>query len=293
MTRILVPALLALTALPAAAQDAGNGLSFGGEAKLEYVNANSDFWAFSGKANLSWRSGGLLGFDASADTIYLDDGTDLTNFWGALVLSTGAGEFAIGAPRPLVDSLQVMPRFSTSRVLDLETSFLRGPITTVASAQDNGVTPGVTYKNSSGSLTYGAGYHHLNDGDSVDILEGIMRYEAGATTFFISGEYADVSGDNVSLMQIGALHSADRFQLGAAFSQLSSSDTIHSLRLYGSFDVMASLTVRGDALMVQDASDIYSLSATYSMPSGLFIEGGGSKITNSDEIYDIGVGFKF
>ena len=296
MTRLLVPALVALTAIPAAAQDA-NGLSFGGEVKLEYLDAGpSHLWAFDGDVAASWRSGGLLGFDASVDTTYLDgdgSGEDLTNIWAALVLSTGAGEFAVGAPRPLVDTLGVMPKFSSSRVLDLETSFLRGPITTLASASDNGVTPGVTWKQSSGNLTYGAGYHHLNDGDNVDILEGIMRYQAGATTLFISGEFAETEGPNVTVLQIGGLHDADRFDLGAALSQFDAGDTRHSLRLYGSFDVMQSLTLRGDALLIQDASDVYSLSATYGMENGLFIEGGGSKIGGSDEIYDIGVGFKF
>lgn len=296
MTRLLLPAILALTALPAAAQDA-NGLSFGGEVKLEYLDAaGSHLWAFDGDVAASWRSGGLLGFDASVDTTYLDgsgSGDHLTNIWAALVLSTDAGEFAVGAPRPLVDTLGVMPKFSSSRVLDLETSFLRGPITSIASAQDNGVTPGVTWKQDTGNLTFGAGYHHLNDGDNVDILEGVMRYQAGATTFFITGEFADVEGPNVTLLQIGAFHDADRFDLGAALSQIDSSDTRHSLRLYGSFDVMQSLTLRGDALLIQDTSDVYSLSATYGMENGLFIEGGGSKIGGSDEIYDIGVGFKF
>lgn len=294
MTRILVPALLALTALPAAAQD-GNGLSFGGDVKLEYLNANSDLWALDGDVGLSWRSGGLLGFDAALDTTYIDSngGTDdFTNVWAALVLSTGAGEFAVGAPRPLIETMQVMPKFSTSRVLDLETTFLRGPLTPLASASDNGVTPGITWKKDSGSLTFGAGYHHLND-LNADMLEGIMRFQSGATTLFVSGEYADVTGDNVMILQIGGLYDTDRFDLGATLAQFDSSETTHSLRLYGSFDVMQSLSLRGDALLVQDANDIYSLSATYSMPSGLYVEGGGSKIVGSDEVYDIGIGFKF
>lgn len=293
MTRLLIPAFVALTALPAAAQD-GNGLSFGGAVKLEYVDAEStNFWAFDGDIGLSWRSGGLLGVDASVDTTYLDDGDNFTNLWGALVLSTGAGEFAVGAPRPLVDTLAVMPKFSSSRVLDLETGFLRGPITSIASASDNGITPGITWKQDTGNLTFGAGYHHLNDGDNVEILEGIMRYQTGETTFFITGEFAETEGPNATLMQIGAFHDADRFAFGAALSQLDLTDATRSLRLYGSFDVMPSLTLRGDAMMIQDASDIYSLSATYGMDNGLFIEGGGSKIGGADEIYDIGVGFKF
>ena len=293
MTRLLLPAILALSSLPAAAQEAGTGLSFGGEVKLEYLNAASDFWAFDGDIGMSWRSGGLLGFDASVDTTYLDDGSDFTNVWGALVLSTGAGEFAVGAPRPIVDSLDPMPRFSSSRVLDLQTGFLRGPITSLASSVDNGLTPGITWKQETGSLTFGAGYHHLNDGNNIDILEGAMRYQAGATTFFITGEFAETEGPNVTLLQIGAFHDADRFDLGAAFSQVNTSDTTHSVRVYGGFDLTDALTLRGDALMIQDASDIYSLSATYSLQSGLFVEGGGSKITGGREIYDIGVGFKF
>jgi hypothetical protein len=177
--------------------------------------------------------------------------------------------------------------------LDLELSFLRGAITTLASTQDNGLTPGVTYLNTSGNLTFGAGYHHLNDGQNVDVLEGVMQYKAGATTLFISGEFANVDGPNLTLMQIGALHEADRFDLGAAYSQLDGSDTIRSLRLYGSYDVMSSLAVRGDILMIQDSSDVYSLSAIYGMENGLFVEGGGTKINDGAEIYDIGIGFKF
>jgi hypothetical protein len=297
MTRLLLPAFVALTALPAAAQDGANGLTFGGELKLEYVDAFSRLLAFDGDVGLSWRSGGLLGFDAALDTTYIDqqdDSQDLTNVWAALVLSTNAGEFAIGAPRPLVETQRVMPRFSSSRVLDLEFSFLRGQVTSILSASDNGVTPGVTYLNTAGSLSYGVGYHHLNDGDNVDILEGVMNYKAGATTFFITGEFANSSSDNLSLMQIGAFHDAERFDVGAAFAQVHSSDTTHSLRLYGSYDVMPSLTLRGDMLLVQDSEDLYSLSATYNTESGLFVEGGGTKVSGSGpEIYDIGVGFKF
>lgn len=293
MRKIALATFASLAAIPAVAQTADTGLTFGGELKLEYVDSASYFWAFDGDVGLSWRSGGLLGFDASVDATYLDDGTDLTNVWAALVLSTGAGEFAVGAPRPLVDSQRVMPRFSSSRVVDLEASFLLGPFTPLASADDNGMTPGLTYMNTAGNLTYGAGYHYLNDDEDLGIIEGVMQYKAGATTLFISGEFADVDGPNVSLLQIGAFHDADRYDLGAAFTQIDQAETVHTLRFYGSYDVMQSLTVRGDVLMVQDANDLYSLSASYGLSNGLFIEGGGTKVHNGPEIYDIGVGFKF
>lgn len=291
MIRLLIPAVLALSASAVAAQD-GNGLTFGGDVKLEYLDSGSGIWAFDGDVGASWRSGGLLGFDASLDTTYLDDGSDITSVWAALVLSTGAGEFAVGAPRPLLETLAVMPRFSSSRLVDLETTPQRGSIAPFLNGLDNGMTPGVTWKQESGNLTFGAGYHHLNDAN-VDLAQGVMRYTGGATTFFINGEVATVPGSDLMILQIGALHDADRFALGAAYTHFDQSETTNSLRLYGSVDVMTSLTLRGDALLVQDSSDIYSLSATYSMDSGLYVEGGGTKMVGQDEVLDIGVGFKF
>ena len=291
MTRLLLPALVAAFALPASAQD--SGLSFGGDVKLEYLDADTNAgFALDGDVGLSWRSGGLLGFEAALDSTYLDDGADFTNVWAALVLSTGAGEFAVGAPRPLSDTERVMPRFSTSRVVDLSSNFLNGPLTGRVSAVDRGMTPGITWKQEAGSLSFGAGYHHMND-RNVDVAEGFMHYAAGATTFFITGEFATAPGPNPSLMQIGAFHDADRFDLGASLAQYDAGDTRHTVRLYGSVDVMTALTLRGDMLMVQNANDAYSVSATYSLDGGLYVEGGGTKVMGSDELFDIGVGYKF
>lgn len=293
MTRVLLPALFALAALPAAAQEAATGLTFGGEVKLEYLDANSSVWALDGDVGMTWRSGGLLGFEAALDSTHFDDGEDLTNGWAALVLSTGIGEIAVGAPRPVLETMRVMPRFSSSRVLDLTASYYTGSLVGLYSFEDNGMTPGVTWQQTTGNLSFGAGYHHLNDANS-DVAEGVMRFESGATTYFITGQFATTPGDDPSIMQIGAFHNADRFDLGAALSRLDvEGDRENALRLYGSFDVMQALTLRGDMLMLQDSDDLYSLSATYSMDNGLFVEGGGTKLPDDNEIYDIGVGFKF
>lgn len=291
MTRYLIPALVAFASIPAAAQD-GSGLTFGGDVKLEYTDAGSGVWALDGDVSASWRSGGALGFDAALDTTYLDDGSDFTNLWAALVLSTGAGEFAVGAPRPLVDSMAVMPRFSSSRLVDLETSLLSGMVAPLASAVDSGLTPGVTWTQEAGNLTFGGGYHHLND-ENVDLAQGVMRFEAGATSLFINGEFATAPGSDATTLQIGALHDADRFDIGAAFTRFDAGDTINTVRLHGSVDVMSALSLRGDALLIQDSSDIYSLSASYSLDNGLYVEGGGTKVVGQDEILDIGVGYKF
>ena len=57
-------------------------------------------------------------------------------------------------------------------------------------------------------MTFGAGYHHLNDGNNFDIIEGAMRYQAGSTTFFITGEYGDESDADERYFAACALYQA-------------------------------------------------------------------------------------
>lgn len=185
-----------------------------------------------------------------------------------------------------------MPRFSSSRLVDLQTWGLNGTFAPLASAADSGVTPGVTWTQEAGNLTFGGGYHHLN-GENIDLTQGVMRYTGGATTLFINGEFATTPGSDVTTLQIGALHDADRFDLGAAFTRIDAGDTVNSVRVHGSVDVMSALTLRGDALLIQESSDIYSMSATYRLDNGIYVEGGGTKAVGQDEVLDIGIGYKF
>ncbi|MBL9045819.1 MAG: hypothetical protein JNK34_00670 [Tabrizicola sp.] len=293
MTRFLVPALLALSALPAAAQDS-SGLSYSGEVKLEYLDANSSYWSLAGDAALTWRSGGLFGFDAAVDTVVIDRGSDFTNYWAAAVLSFGSGELAIGAPRPVFLTQEVQPKFGTSRLVDLELSFVRGGFARIASAEDPGMTPGITYTHKLDSVTFAAGYHRIdNSSTELNIYEGLMRYDGGATQYFISAEHVATPSDDATFLSIGARHDADRFDLGATLSKFKTSDTTLTARLYGSYDIMPGLSIGADYLAIQDTDDVYSLGARYEMDSGLFVEGGVSELSGSNEVYDIGVGFSF
>lgn len=295
MRSFLLASLIATTSFPALAQTAETGLTFGGKVELEYIDANTThLWAFDGDVRASWRSGGLLGFDAALDTTYLEDGSELTNVWAALVLSTGAGEFAVGAPRPVLDRFKVMPDFSSSSVLDADISILTSDYATLASGFDNGMTPGLTYVGASGNLNYGGGYHRISDETvSIDVLQGAMTYEAAGTTYFINGEFVDSPGSDLTVMRIGALHDTDRFDVGTSLTQFRNSETRHILRLYGSVNVVDTLSLSGDLLLVTDSPDLYSLSGRYEMANGLFVEVGGTKIQDEPEIYDIGVGLRF
>lgn len=292
MSRPLLALLLALSALPVAAQD--SGLSYSGEVKLEYLDANSSYWTFAGDAALAWRSGGLFGFDAAVDTVIVDDGEDFTNYWAAAVLSFGSGELAIGAPRPVLLAHKVQPKFGTSRLVDLELAFVNGGLAKLFSAQDPGMTPGITYSHQLDSVIFAAGYHRIDLGaDEFNIYEGLMRYDGGSTQYFISAEHVATPSDDATFLSIGARHDADRFDLGATLTKARTSDTTLTARLYGSYDIMPGLSIGADYLAIQDEDDIYTLGAKYEMDSGLFVEGGVSELNGSSEVYDVGVGFKF
>lgn len=299
MMRVSLLALLAVGAIApsvASAFDLGNGLAVTGSVKLEYDKYESDDTAvLDADLGLSWRSGGLIGFDAALDSTYIGESDEaLTNIWAALVFSTDMGEFSVGAPRPVVESMAVLPRFGTSRLLDLETSFARGPLSTAAGFEDNGFAPGLAFTGQSGSVSYGLSYHRFEiGGDDLDLIQGVMNYSNGATTLFISGELGDLLSVDPSVVKIGGLYSADVYSFGGELARVDyGSEGITTGRLFGTYDVMPELTVKGDMLLIESSENIYSLGAEYRFGQLGFVEGGASFVDN-DQIYDIGVGLKF
>lgn len=297
MLRLPLLSALALATLSttALAYDLGNGMVGSGEVKLEYVDGGEETTVLSADYLLSWRSGGALGFDAALDTLYSSHAsTDVTNIWAALVLSTSYGDFAVGAPRPVLETMGVMPRFSSSRLLDVETTFARGPYATLVSYDDPGVTPGLSYMQSGGDLSYGLSLHRLvQNGEDTGIVEAAMNFARGQTTFFITGEFIEADKDDVTHVQIGALHAGDRFELGAVLGNVLQSGDNHLVgRAYGSYAILPALTVKGDVLAIRDSRDLYSVSAEYTFGQTGFVEGGATMV-GSDAIYDLGVGLKF
>lgn len=301
MMRGSLLALLALGVLsPAArAHDLGNGLAVTGDVKLEYtaLDHGSDHLTAAGDASLTWRSGGMLGFDAALDTLYLlDDGDDLTNVWAALVLATPVGDFALGAPRPVRETMAVMPRFSSSRLLDLELIAFNRSITGMASFADNGMTPGIAYDTTLGQLSWGLSFHRIDSGSGdADFYQGAMNYRSGATTWFVNGEIVDAPGSNGSSLQIGGLHEADRYALGAALGNIDMGPNSYYGRVYGSYDVLPALAVKGDAMTIENGPDLLSISSEYRFGRAGYVAGGVTFIDDSsnDRLYDIGVGLRF
>ena len=289
--------ILAIPALPSAtfAFDLGGGLTGTGRVELEYNDSFGDSTIATADLAMSWRSGAVLGFDAALETIYFDKlGDDFTNLWGAVVLTTSFGEIAIGAPRPVTETMRVLPEFSSSREFDLEASLVLGPYITSFSFGNNGITPGLAFTASAGDLSYGLSYHQIKDGgDRFDFYEGAMNYVSGQTTYFITAEVLDSNVSDGTSVTIGALHTADRLAFGGSVGQ---SDfvgpNITTVRLMASYDVLPALTITGDYLNIESLDEVFALSAEYRFGQIGFVQAGVTSL-RGDESYDIGVGVKF
>lgn len=291
---------VAIAAMPASvlAEDLGNGLSVSGSVKLEYVDAEggNSTAAFDTDVSLSWRSSGMLGFDAALDSIYVDQsGTDLfTNAWASLVLVTGVGEFSIGAPRPVVETMRPLPRFSTSRLVDAGSEFHRGNLGIMLGAADGTIAPGLAFKGTSGTLSYGFSFNRYDIGSSdADLFQGVMRYDSGALSLYIAAQIAQAADDATS-MAIGGIYDADRMTFGAELTKIdgTSSDKT-TMRLLAGYDITPAMSVTADYLAIDGSTDdLLSLSGHYDLGNVLFIEGGATFDSDS-ETYDIGIGLEF
>ncbi|MFZ1471065.1 MAG: hypothetical protein WAT09_19115 [Paracoccaceae bacterium] len=296
-SRVATAAILALSGLSTAAFafDRG-GLNGTGRIELEYADIDGKSYPnASGDISLSWRSGAVLGFDAALDTtVLLDDGDDFTNIWGALVLSTSVGNFSIGAPQPVTETLKVMPELTSARIIGVEFGPLIGPKVVTDSYFDTGMTPGLAFTSTTGDLRYGLSYHQIDAAiTTIDYYEGAMVFVGDRNSYFIMGELARYPGDDETMLQIGAQHQADRYSFGAALTRAEfSSVSRSSLRLYGGYDLLPALTVKGDYLIVDNFDDLFSVSAEYRIGDVGYVEGGATYFSD-DMIYDIGLGLKF
>lgn len=300
-----VAALLAGTS-SVAALDFGNGFSLVGDVELEYfdTDAGSDVTFGLSDLILSWRNqnGGGLGFgvDASVVSLHeLDSGEDSAGLYLAAVFGTSFGEFAVGRPRSLLDTMIDTPDIGSSRLISLELGGLNGSFyaRSVLLQDGSGGSYGATFKGTSGALTYGLGVHRVEDDGSANFLEGIVTYKTGGAEVYAGYERIGVSGSDIDKLTLGGEYSADRWSFGGQYANLSSGGTSRDLyKLFGDYKVTDALTV---GVQYQDQeipfdAKLYGVSGTYSFGTG-FAELGVGRINSSGDTNfgTASIGFRF
>jgi hypothetical protein len=305
--RISLPATLFIVGLsaPALALDFGNGFSLNGEVELEY------FYSGGEDASLGWidvtfgwrsQSGGAVGFgfDLGVDSTQLfESGDDFTAYWGGLVLTTSAGDFTIGAPRPVIDVLFQTPNVGGSNYFDLLLQQFTGPLATYIVRQTNINAYGVSFIGESGNLKYGAYYADV-EGVDAEIVQIAGAYQIGATLIQGGAELINSGPEEFTTIALGVTQDFDRFSVGAAISDLSGSTATfdgRSIKLFGDYQVTDAFILGAQIENIDSAVDatLYGLTGEYGFGSGGYARLGvlESDQSNSDTILDAAVGFRF
>lgn len=294
-------------ATPGAALDFGNGFQLTGDVELEYFSSD-DFDGSAGFADLtlSWRSQGgaglSYGFDLTVDTIQnFEEDTSFTNVWGGLVVGTGFGEFTLGNPRPLLDTLGNAPDLGAARLLSLETGLFTGSLIAFTMFVESDVDIyGASFRGDAGALGYGLSYHRLEgEGEEVDAFEAVATYEINQALLYAGFESQENSGgDGITKLTLGARYDADRFFLGGELNDLDSDGgtEVSALELFGGYRVNDSLEVGAQFLDVSGSSDgqILGISGAYGFATGGFAELGYlHQLDDDEDAFSASVGFRF
>ena len=304
MTRTALAALLLSVASPAAAVDLGNGLSLTGEVELEHGRAEISESFLRGDVTLGWRNAGTealgFGFDLNVVAINPTGGTDdVTMYWGGLVLSTGFGEITLGGARPVLDDVYDFPDFSKLSLYEIGVPPFAESYTTFFTALQDEFTPGVSLVGSSGALGYGLSLHEVESfTGSVRSTQLALTYATGDTTFLGGFETLSLSTGSLSNFRLGVVQRMEAITLGAEVGSLQGTGTpdVTTARLHGAYDVTDALTVGANLGYVEDvggSDTLWSANAEYRFGNGGFIEGGVTSLGTSDDIVDIGIGFRF
>jgi hypothetical protein len=304
LSAVLISAA-ALAPLPVVALDFGNGFSLVGDVELEYVTSDGDDATFAiVDLTLGWRSqgGGALGFGFDLTAIAfenLDSNDGVDRLWGGLVLTTGFGDFTIGSPRPLFDTLSPAPEIGLNRAIDLELSAVEGPTLGIAAlVSDDLDIYGISFRGEQGGFTYGAAVHQADDEDDTRIVELVGSYSFGAPRVYGGVELID--GDfSIDRLLFGGVYETDVWSVGAEFGRVSFfGDSIDIVQIFGDYEVIDGLTIGGQFKQISvgpDEAQIFGLSGEYSFGTGGFAHLG---VTSVNDIFDqdfvnASVGFRF
>jgi hypothetical protein len=305
--RSLLAALITSAASPVLALDFGSGFSLTGDVELEYfdTDAGSDIPLGFTDLMLSWRNpnGGGLGFgvDTSIVSLHdLEDGDDASALYLGLVFATSFGEFSVGRPRALLDTLIDTPDIGSSKLLRLEGAGVNESLyaTSLLFQDWQGNAYGATFKGEAGALTYGLGIHRIEEGgSSADFAEALVVYTLGAAQLYATVETADSGGGGFDKYQLGGKYAADRWSFGGEFTTFSTTGADGDIvKVYGDYKVLDGLTL---GVQYQDQeipfnAEIYGVSGTYSFGTG-FAELGLGRINGSADTNfgTASIGFRF
>ncbi len=258
MRKTTLAFLLATVGSPALALDFGNGFSTTGEIELEHSKYMfSNYSYFTGDVTLSWRSSGsgAIGYGADLTILHfrqIKESEGSTAYRGGLVVTTGFGDFTIGAPRRALSTVLTLPELGTNRMVNLEFNQLRWDSFHPLLSEDTEL--GLAFTGTSGNLTYGASAHQFEGGKATaDTVQIAASYIMGSTTFM--GGVQRVTGfgpSNQTALIFGMLYDRNKLTLGLELSNFANDNgqSFASARLHAGYDITDAFTVLADITQI-------------------------------------------
>ena len=187
------------------------------------------------------------------------------------------------------------------RLLDLELATVTGStLEGLVLFQEDVDSYGVSFKGTSGALTYGASYHKLEQGPfEADAIELVMTYQMGKTALVGGAEIIDTPSTDGEKLLLGATYTEDRWSAGALLTSASQgSSDYDSVKLWGDYSISDAFSVGAQVMSLNGNSSgqtFYGITGEYGFGAGGFAELGvfDSDDAGGDRAYQASIGYRF
>ncbi len=305
--------LLATCALPAVTL-AGSPLSgpdvvYRGYVELEHLNSSgSDQNTLGGELFFNWSPTAIssygFGVTGGFEGITLLDSSsdDYVALWLALTYSMAGGSssmpggvLSFGFPTSPIDDYASTAIFNDSILIDAEFSVVKSSFVRYANLLESERPFGVRYDATSGPLSYGIAWHHIDFGsDDANSFSAAARYTSGALTFAGGIEHIDGSGGgSFTAVRAGVEADFDPLKAHLYIYENDSSGPPGGVEVGVSYEVMPNLTVGANFLDIDGSGDLFGVTANYDLANGGYVQAGLMDGDFGDSVIDLSVGYRF
>ncbi|MDQ2065451.1 porin [Xinfangfangia sp. CPCC 101601] len=299
------------------------GLTLTGDVMLQHsVDAYYEYTDIIADLRLFWRpvtdTSFSFGIEASTDSfIGLHEDWSDNGLYAAAVFGFEGYDLRIGAPRPVSDTMALLPPLGAYRYVSLGVETLHGSVVRGNARWDDRFTPGLSLQsNTDGAFAWGLSAHKSSYADQgyrvdVPVVEAVAQYSFGDLTLGAQivhtrmddgeadQEYPFAVGVSGTSAMIGMRYAKNGWLLGLAHGKADTGDAEQNFsRVHGSYDFGNGLTLyadltKADRLYEDDPSGYQVLGAQYRFANGFYLEAGVTHDRGEYTHKTIAAGYKF
>lgn len=298
---------LGVSPLTAMAQEHASPFSYSGVVKIENLSVNNHPKTFGfAQFDLGYLyplSDGLkFGAEVGVDAVQ-QAGQRGDAVFAAAVLDSPYGKLSLGLPRLVIPQVFDTPAIGGSEVAQLVAGIFTGEILSDANLLKHApLLRGVRYDATFGKVTVAVALHEY-DNSSSPLRQIAVTYDGGDWSATLGGQGINVGPTKEHQVKLALRAKHDKFSGGVvATRQFIGHGRENTLEVFGGYDVTDRVRVEAqvfDVVVNNDATLALGLDATYTMPSGVFVQAGLAR-TDAKRVklldgtlINVGLGYKF